>query len=118
MARFLAYEHQLLRHPTIPERVREIIVLRLASLYRQDYEWKQHVAIARSIGMSEKEIEAARLGADQPVWSPLDRCVLRATEQMYAGVEGQWLYVERGTPWAFDISVDAVKQRVRGPSRR
>lgn len=32
-------------------------------------------------------------------------------EQMYGGVEGQWLYVERGTPWAFDISVDAVKQR-------
>jgi alkylhydroperoxidase family enzyme len=86
MARFLAYEHQLLRHPTIPERIREIIVLRLAWLYRQDYEWKQHVTIARSIGMSQEEIEAARLGADQPVWSPLDRCVLRATEQMYAGV--------------------------------
>lgn len=86
MARFLAYEHRLLRHPTIPERTREIIVLRLAWLYRQDYEWKQHVAIARSIGMSEQEIEAARLGADHPVWSPLDRCVLRATDQMYAGI--------------------------------
>ncbi len=32
-------------------------------------------------------------------------------EQMYGGVGGQWLYVERGTPWAFDVSVDAVKQR-------
>src|SRR5262249_39627831 len=32
-------------------------------------------------------------------------------EQMYGGIEGQWLYVARGTPWAFDLSVDAVKQR-------
>ena len=32
-------------------------------------------------------------------------------EQMYAGVEGQWLYVPRGAPWAFDISVDAVQKR-------
>jgi len=32
-------------------------------------------------------------------------------EQMYGGVGGQWLYVERGTPWAFDVTVEAVKQR-------
>jgi membrane-associated phospholipid phosphatase len=32
-------------------------------------------------------------------------------EQMYGGFEGQWLYVAPGAPWAFDISVDAVKQR-------
>lgn len=86
MARFLAYEHQLLRHPTIPERIREIIILRLAWLYRQDYEWKQHVAIARSIGMSEQEIEAAKQGEEGLVWSPLDRHVVRATDQMYRGV--------------------------------
>ncbi len=32
-------------------------------------------------------------------------------EQMYGGVGGQWLYLERGAPWAFDVSVEAVKQR-------
>ena len=32
-------------------------------------------------------------------------------EQMYGGAEGQWLYVERGEPWAFDVTVDAVRQR-------
>lgn len=85
MARFLRYEHQLLRHPTIPERIREIIILRLAWLYRQDYEWKQHVAIARSIGMTEREIEAVKPGPDDAAWSPLDRHALRATDQMYAG---------------------------------
>ena len=32
-------------------------------------------------------------------------------EQMYGGLEGQWLYVPRGAPWAFDVSVDAVQKR-------
>jgi membrane-associated phospholipid phosphatase len=49
------------------------------------------------------------------VYQPYQRNYARLTagyiEQMYAGVEGQWLYVERGTPWAFDVSVDAVKKR-------
>ena len=49
------------------------------------------------------------------VYQPFQRTYARLTggyiEQMYAGVEGQWLYVERGTPWAFDVSVDAVKKR-------
>jgi membrane-associated phospholipid phosphatase len=30
---------------------------------------------------------------------------------MYGGFEGQWLYVARGTPWAFDITADAVQKR-------
>jgi 4-carboxymuconolactone decarboxylase len=85
MSRFLAYEHQLLRHPTIPERMREIIILRLAWLYQQDYEWRQHVIIARAAGMSGAEIEAAKTGADDIVWSELDRHALRATDQMYRG---------------------------------
>jgi alkylhydroperoxidase family enzyme len=85
VARFLVYEHQLLRHATIPERTREIAILRLAWLYRQEYEWRQHVAISRAIGMSEQEIAATRQGPDDPVWSPLDRHVLAATDQAYAG---------------------------------
>jgi hypothetical protein len=49
------------------------------------------------------------------VYQPAERNYARLTggyiEQMYGGVEAQWLYVERGAPWAFDVSVDAVKQR-------
>jgi 4-carboxymuconolactone decarboxylase len=86
VSRFLAYEYELLRNATIPERIREIIILRLAWLYQQQYEWKQHVAIARSIGMSEEEIAATRRGADDGVWTALDRHVLNATDQAFGGV--------------------------------
>src|SRR2546426_6972641 len=33
------------------------------------------------------------------------------SSDLYGGVGGQWLHVERGEPWAFDVSVEAVKQR-------
>src|SRR2546428_10699473 len=49
------------------------------------------------------------------VFQPSERTYARLTggwlEQMYGGVGGQWLYVERGAPWAVDLSVDAVRQR-------
>ncbi|TMH87072.1 MAG: phosphatase PAP2 family protein, partial [Betaproteobacteria bacterium] len=49
------------------------------------------------------------------VYQPSERTYARLTggwlEQMYGGIGGQWLYVERGAPWAFDVSVEAVKQR-------
>jgi len=49
------------------------------------------------------------------VYHPSERTYARLTggwlEQMYGGVGGQWLYVAEGAPWAFDVSVDAVKQR-------
>jgi len=49
------------------------------------------------------------------VFQPSERTYARVSggwlEQMYGGVGGQWLYVERGTPWAFDLSVEAVRQR-------
>ena len=86
VSRFLKYEHQLLRNATIPERVREVIILRLAWLYRQEYEWRQHVAIARTIGMSEAEIDATKRGAAHEIWSTLDRHVLNATDQAYGGL--------------------------------
>jgi len=49
------------------------------------------------------------------VFHPSERTYARLTggiiEQMYGGVGGQWLFLERGAPWAFDLSVDAVRQR-------
>jgi membrane-associated phospholipid phosphatase len=49
------------------------------------------------------------------VYQPAERNYTRLSagyiETMYGGFEGQWLYVARGTPWAFDVTVDAVRQR-------
>ena len=48
----------------LPPRDRELLILRTAVLCRADYEWAQHTLIARSVGISEAEIEQARSGPD------------------------------------------------------
>ncbi len=47
------------------KRKREIAVLRVAHVTRSIYEWTQHVAVAKSVGVTEDEI--ARIAVDGPV---------------------------------------------------
>jgi alkylhydroperoxidase family enzyme len=46
-------------------RKREIAVLRVAHATKAEYEWVQHVAVAKGVGVTDDEIE--RIGADGPV---------------------------------------------------
>jgi 4-carboxymuconolactone decarboxylase len=43
-------------------RLREIAILRVAALSRAGYEWTQHVAIAKAVGVTDAEISAIRSG--------------------------------------------------------
>lgn len=67
---------------TLTGRVRELATVRIAWLRRGEYEWVQHVRMARHIGMTDEEIDAIAVGADAPVWSELDAAVLRATDEI------------------------------------
>jgi 4-carboxymuconolactone decarboxylase len=79
---FLTFNRHLLRTSSLPERLREVAILRVACLCRCEYEWTQHVRIARDVGMSMQEIAAIKDGPEAPVWSELERHVLRAVEQL------------------------------------
>ena len=46
-------------------RKREIAVLRVAHATQAEYEWVQHVAVAKRVGVTEEEIE--KIGVDGPV---------------------------------------------------
>jgi 4-carboxymuconolactone decarboxylase len=79
---FLRYNNVLLFKPTIEARHRELMILRVAWRTRAPYEWIQHVRIARSVGISDAEIEAVgeRVGAGP--WSSLEADLLAATDQL------------------------------------
>jgi AhpD family alkylhydroperoxidase len=55
-------------------RRREIAVLRVAHATRAPYEWAQHKQLARSVGVSESEIDA--IDKEEPVASLDDECNL------------------------------------------
>jgi 4-carboxymuconolactone decarboxylase len=68
---FLPFSTRLLLHSTLPPRVRELAILRVARRCACAYEWAHHVKIAARAGLSEAEIEAAGQGqADGGFASP------------------------------------------------
>jgi alkylhydroperoxidase family enzyme len=57
----------LLMRGEFDPRKREIAVLRVARVTRANYEWVQHVRVAKGVGLSDEEI--AKIGVDGPVTS-------------------------------------------------
>lgn len=73
---FMEYGLVLLRDLEVDPVVREQAILRVAALTPgADYEWVQHEAIGRAVGMTDEQIEACRTG-------DADDLVLRFTEEV------------------------------------
>ena len=68
---------------TLSERAREILILRIGWLCGSEYEWSQHVRVARRIGMTDDEILRVAVGADAPGWDPFEAALIRATDELH-----------------------------------
>lgn len=66
---------------SLPARERELVILRVANRTRCEYEWRQHLAIARRAGLVDEEIEQIRL---RPIdqWPADDRTLLAMTDEL------------------------------------
>ncbi|MGW5384383.1 carboxymuconolactone decarboxylase family protein [Nocardia sp. NPDC003963] len=76
---FLTLNVHLLFRSTLPARLREVAILRVA--HRRDcvYEWNHHREAALAEGITETEIEAIRHGA---ATGTLDQLILRAVDEL------------------------------------
>lgn len=77
----------------LPARDRELLILRTGWLCRSEYEWAQHAALSRSIGMTEAEIERTTAGPDAEGWTELEATLLRAADELHADAcitDGTW----------------------------
>jgi alkylhydroperoxidase family enzyme len=79
---FLAYNSVLLNTPAVTPRLRELMVLRVAWRTRSEYEWVQHVRMAKSCGITAEEIDAVARGGEDDTWAPLEADLLAATDQL------------------------------------
>ncbi|HTY32029.1 carboxymuconolactone decarboxylase family protein [Mycobacterium sp.] len=76
---YLRFGGYLLLESSLPARIRELAILRVAHRRGCAYEWSHHVDIAKKAGLSEAEIAAARTGeADDG----LDRAVFTAVDEL------------------------------------
>ena len=76
----------LLYKGELPQRERELLILRTAWNCQADYEWGQHVRIGLGAGLTADEIASltsAAAGSD-PAWSPGDGALLRAADELHA----------------------------------
>jgi len=67
----------------LPPRDRELAVLRTGWRCRAEYEWGQHVLIARSVGVTDDEIARVKVGPETPGWDPFDAALLRAADELH-----------------------------------
>jgi len=79
---FHTFNGHVLFATTLSPRQRELLVLRVAVLRDCAYEWAQHVLLAADAGLTPDEIARSAVGPDAEGWSPLDRALVRATDEL------------------------------------
>lgn len=79
---FLRFNVHLLYSSTLPPRVRELAILRVA--HRRDcaYEWTHHVNLAKAAGISDDEIAAVRRGGDDWAADDFECAVLTGVDEL------------------------------------
>jgi len=84
-----------LRHDTrTPRALRELVILRGAQLMRSEYEWAQHLPMARKAGVTEAQIK------DLPVWktssqfNAREKAALALSEAVTQGRVSDEVYAE------------------------
>jgi alkylhydroperoxidase family enzyme len=79
---WLPWAEKVLRGNSLPERDREIVILRVAVAWRSNYEWGLHAALSIGIGMTEEDLQAVAKGPASFHWNDRERALLRATDEV------------------------------------
>jgi 4-carboxymuconolactone decarboxylase len=66
----------------LPDRDRELLILRVAWLTRCRFEWASHEPLARRIGVTDEDIEGILEGASASHWNRLEAALLRAVDEL------------------------------------
>ena len=81
--RWMVFANHILGKSTLPDRDRELLILRIGFLCQAGYEWGQHVLISRRCGMSEEEISSTQTGPQTEGLSAKDKVLLQATDDLH-----------------------------------
>jgi alkylhydroperoxidase family enzyme len=95
--RWTVFAGHVLHKQTLPVRERELLILRIGWLNQAEYEWAQHVEIAKRAGITEAEIERVKEGpkAEGPRagWSAHEAALLQAADDLFENSvvsDGTW----------------------------
>jgi 4-carboxymuconolactone decarboxylase len=80
--RWTVFAGHVLQKQTVPLRERELLILRIGWLNQAEYEWAQHVEIAKRSGINEAEIERVKAGPGAG-WSAHEAALLQAADDLF-----------------------------------
>lgn len=83
-------------HDTTSRRLRELMILRTATLHKSPYEWHQHRRMAREAGVTDHEIAELEMWQTSPAFDAADRAALALTDAIVAGVVPEAVNEELG----------------------
>lgn len=81
---FSQFNIHLLLHNSLPVKQRQIAIMRTAWVTRAVYMWSSHLNTSMSCGLTDDMFEPIKHGADDPWFSPFERAVVRATDELVA----------------------------------
>jgi len=84
LKRFNLFGGFLLNKGLLPERERELVILRIGWNARAEYEFGQHTVIGRRCGLTDDEITALTASPDSHGWSPDDRFLIALADDLSA----------------------------------
>ena len=77
----LAFRHEAI----LPRALAEIVILRTAQVARCDYEWERHVPLARTAGVSERQIAEVSRWPQSAAFNAKEKSALKYAETLAAG---------------------------------
>jgi alkylhydroperoxidase family enzyme len=84
-----------LRHDTrTPRALRELVILRGAQLMRSEYEWAQHLAMARKAGVPEAKIRSLSAWITSSEFDAREKAALALGEAVTVGEVSEEVYAE------------------------
>jgi alkylhydroperoxidase family enzyme len=84
LKRWMVFANHVLSKSSLSPRHRELLILRTGWLCGSEYEWGQHVLIARGCGIGDDEIARVQAGPDAAGWDPFEATLLRAADELHA----------------------------------
>jgi AhpD family alkylhydroperoxidase len=81
---WLRFAARLMPGGRLPRRETELVILRVAHLRSCAYEHAHHVRLGRRAGIGEAELARLHEGPAAEGWSPRERAVLAATDELHA----------------------------------
>jgi AhpD family alkylhydroperoxidase len=81
--RWLRFAARLMPGGQLPRVDTELVILRVAHLRSCAYEYGHHVRLGRRAGLSAADIERVQAGPDADGWSPRQRAILAAVEELH-----------------------------------